>query len=203
MANEIFQRTTTAGKRADSDMMVTCLLLVIELAIYPLFVYLSVRLVTRIKTIGHSLASKSKTLYKEQRRNTEMVSQMYPKSIASKLLGGEHIEPEIFEQATVCFSVLTDFEDIISVLSADEAITVLNRVLEIMEDEILKYDVFKVETREDMVLLASGVPRRTPHNCEEIADLCLSLRTRMRSVCLGIRSSTGVRIKSGFCTGRN
>ncbi|KAK3775461.1 hypothetical protein RRG08_015307 [Elysia crispata] len=201
LADEIFQRTMSTGDRADSDMMITCFLLVIELAIYPLFVYLSVRLVTRIKTIGSSLASKSRHLFKEQRRNTEMVSQMYPKSIALKLLSGENIEPEIFEQATVCFSVLTDFDDIINVLSAEEAITVLNRVLEIMEDEILKYDVFKVETREDMVLLASGVPRRTPRNCEEIADLCLSLRTRMRSVCLGLLPSRGVRIKSGFCTG--
>ncbi|GFO00488.1 Atrial natriuretic peptide receptor 2 [Plakobranchus ocellatus] len=51
-----------------------------------------------------------------------------------------------------------------------------------------------------MVLLASGVPRSNPKNCEEIADLCLSLRARMRSVCLDILPSRGVRIKSGFCT---
>ena len=54
---------------------------------------------------------------------------------------------------------------------------------------------------EDMVLLASGVPVRTPRNCEEIADLCLSLRTRMRSVCLEILPSAGIRVKSGFSTG--
>ncbi|GFO00489.1 Atrial natriuretic peptide receptor [Plakobranchus ocellatus] len=93
LADEIDQNTIKAGEDADSVMTTTCFVFVIELAIYPLFVYLSVRLVSRIKVIGSSLAVKSKHLLKEQRRNTELLSQMYPKCIALKCVLSDNYTP--------------------------------------------------------------------------------------------------------------
>ncbi|CAG5134526.1 unnamed protein product [Candidula unifasciata] len=53
-----------------------------------------------------------------------------------------------------------------------------------------------------MFLLVSGVPQRNgTEHVTEIADLCLNLRTRTRSVCLDILPNDGVRLRFGVCTG--
>ncbi|XP_012938655.1 atrial natriuretic peptide receptor 2 [Aplysia californica] len=72
-----------------------------------------------------------------------------------------------------------------------------------MDEEILKFDVFKVETLEDMCLIVSGVPQRNgDKNVTEIADMCLGLMVRVSEMQLaGGMSAVTIRLRCGICTG--
>ncbi|KAK6962111.1 receptor-type guanylate cyclase gcy-4, partial [Biomphalaria glabrata] len=62
------------------------------------------------------------------------------------LLKGSVVAPEIFQQATVCFAVMCDFDDIVRDCPGDVTIAIVNQVFDVIDGEMSKHDVFKIET---------------------------------------------------------
>lgn len=76
----------------------------------------------------------------------ELLHEVLPPQIASKLFHGEIVEPEYFESVTICFADVVGFTNISSKSKPREVMNFLND-LWIMFDNILrKFDTYKIDT---------------------------------------------------------
>ncbi|XP_012938496.1 uncharacterized protein LOC101852411 [Aplysia californica] len=76
--------------------------------------------------------------------------------LIAALLKGQEIPPEEYPSATVCFSGIWGFERLSRQSSGASIIYFINRLFDIMDDEITRHDVFKVETVALCVHLSSS-----------------------------------------------
>ncbi|XP_055867995.1 soluble guanylate cyclase gcy-34-like [Biomphalaria glabrata] len=203
LSEKIANATLAAGRNSFITKVYASIIFIVELAIYPLDVVLCIRLVSNIKAMSARIVKKSQKLVREQMRRREMLNEMYPKAIADRLLKGSVVAPEIFQQATVCFAVMCDFDDIVRDCPGDVTIAIVNQVFDVIDGEMSKHDVFKIETLEDTYLLVSGVPERNGDNhVTEIANFCLSLKDKMSSLLWDTSVfGQGIRLKFGVNSG--
>ncbi|CAL1544388.1 unnamed protein product [Lymnaea stagnalis] len=199
---EILSDTLYSSSAQRKSTTFSSCLLVVEFFVYPVFIFLTLRLTNRVKDYSKKLAERLKILAREQRRNATLVKEMYPASVAARLLKGNSVEPEIFESATVCFSGLSDFQELSRISHGVDIIFFINRLFDLMDDEISKYDVFKVETVGDQYLVVSGVPLRNgDSHVKEIANMALGLLEQTKNLTVDHLPTYPIQLKFGVCTG--
>ncbi|ESO05234.1 hypothetical protein HELRODRAFT_77993 [Helobdella robusta] len=119
---------------------------------------------------------KSLEIRKEKRKTEKLLHEMLPKSMAYRLQKGEQICAEQFQCVTVFFSDIADFTEI-SINSAPiDIVRFLNDVYNFIDSQIVKYDVYKVETIGCVYMVSSGIPSRNgDRHCAEISRLSIDL----------------------------
>ena len=85
-------------------------------------------------------------LKKEKRKIDEILNQMLPKAVAYKLRRGETVSAEEYEQATIFFSDIDNFDDISSHSSPMQIVNFLNDIYNFMDNQLERYDVYKVRS---------------------------------------------------------
>ncbi|XP_059158525.1 adenylate cyclase, germination specific-like [Physella acuta] len=202
VGDEIKYHTSDSSSTQQKTTVFSASMMVAEFFFYPLFIILTLRLTNRVKDYSSKLTVRLKHLSREQRRNTTLVKEMYPPSVASRLLKGGHVDPESFDSATVCFSGLADFEELSRISHGVDIIYFINRLFDLMDDEINKYDVLKVETVGDQYLVVSGVPLRNGNaHIVEIANMALGLLELTSQLTVDHLPTLPIRLKFGMCTG--
>ncbi|EDO45306.1 predicted protein, partial [Nematostella vectensis] len=138
-------------------------------------------------------------------RTDELLSAMFPRSVAETLKLGEKVPSEHFDSVTVFFSDIVDFTNMCAMISPMSVTQMLNDVYSVFDDHIEKYDVYKVETIGDAYMVVSGLPLRngTSH-ADEIGRMSLDLvrlteTTTLDSVPKGKKLMVRVGIHTGPC----
>ena len=100
------------------------------------------------------ISEKVRQFLEEKRKSDELLSQLLPKSIATVLLKGQMIMPEKFGSTTVMFSKVGGFDEIIQqVERPSDTLSLLNNLYTVTDAIIDQYDVYKVETLNDSLMV--------------------------------------------------
>ena len=75
-----------------------------------------------------------------------LLKQMLPAEISDKLMRGERVAPQSFEDASVFFSDIVGFTSLSSGTSPFAVVDLLNALYLMFDDIISTYDAYKVET---------------------------------------------------------
>ncbi|CAG5127743.1 unnamed protein product, partial [Candidula unifasciata] len=195
-------RTTQESSAVQRDITAhSSVLTFLEFLVYPVFVILTVRLTSSIKQYSVKLSERLRVLVREQRRNATLVKEMYPPTVAQRLLKGKVVEPESFESATVCFSGLADFAELSRRSHGVDIIFFINRLFDLMDEEIVKHDVFKVETVADQYVVVSGLPvRNGERHVAEAANMALGLLEQTTKLKVDHLPDYQIKLKFGLCS---
>ncbi|XP_031557509.1 retinal guanylyl cyclase 1-like [Actinia tenebrosa] len=151
-------------------------ILVVVLILTPLLVLAVTRMTNTIQKYAAKLEDITLNLKEEQKRTDNVLSAMFPKSVAETLKRGEKVNSEYFDSVTVFFSDIVNFTNICACISPIEVTSMLNSIYSAFDDKIDKYDVYKVETIGDAYMVASGLPvRNGGKHVDEICRMALDL----------------------------
>ena len=141
-------------------------------------------------------------LNKEQAVSNNLLHQMLPPSVATKLKRNEPIEPESYDQATVFFSDICGFTSLTSRSTPLQIVNLLNRLYTGFDEIIDMYDAYKVETIGDSYMIVSGVPRRNgTRHAAAIADVSLHLLAFVADFDMSDQREDKLRLRLGFHSG--
>jgi len=86
-----------------------------------------------------------------------LLHDVFPKRIAEKLIAGQKIQPEHYEEVTIFFSDIVGFTDISAELSGVEVSDMLDRLYIQFDELSQKHNVFKVETIGDAYMAVTNL----------------------------------------------
>ncbi|XP_060074329.1 soluble guanylate cyclase 89Db-like [Ylistrum balloti] len=113
-----------------------------------------------------------------QQNSNMLLYNMIPETIAKDLKNG--VDPiktcQVFEDVTILFSYLVDFDLICTRGTPLQIVQCINNIFIVFDNIVDKHGCFKVETLGDAVyMVAGGVPDRHPNHAHQVAGLALDL----------------------------
>ncbi len=134
------------------------------------------RLASYTKKLEEKVANRARELEEEKAKVETILSELLPPTVAQKLIMGEQVKPESFENVTIFFSDIVGFTYICSQLTAMQIVNMLSEMYTMFDDIAEKFDVYKVATIGDAYMVSSGVPiRNGDKHAEEICGMALAL----------------------------
>ena len=122
------------------------------------------------------MEKKTRELKREKRRTENLLNQMLPRFVAYRLKKGEFMDAEEYRSVTIFFSDIEDFADISARSLPMQIVGFLNDIYNLIDREIVKFDIYKVETIGCIYMVASGLPMRNgQRHVREIARFALEL----------------------------
>ena len=143
----------------------------VVLILMPFFVYS----VYTIQAYAAKLHRITKDLKEEKERADTLLYQMLPHPVAEQLKSGRNVTAEQFESVTVFFSDIVNFTQICASISPMKVTQMLNWLYGLFDNQIDKYDVYKVETIGDAYMVVSGLPEPNQDHVVQIASMALDL----------------------------
>ncbi|RCN43640.1 heme NO binding associated [Ancylostoma caninum] len=137
----------------------------------------------------------AKDLEAEKRKTERILRDMLPSSVANQLMSGEQIEAREYENATVMFSDVPNFQLVLSHSQPKDIVQMLNDLFHRFDRLVLMHKVFKVETVGDSYLTVGGIPEQLTEHAEIICHVAIGMLWEARAVFEPItKKSINVRI---------
>uniref|UniRef100_A0A1I8HYB2 guanylate cyclase n=1 Tax=Macrostomum lignano TaxID=282301 RepID=A0A1I8HYB2_9PLAT len=125
-----------------------------------------------------------KKLDEERKRSDELLYQMIPKQVADKIRtdGSSANTCSTFEDATVQFSDVCGFKDIANLITPTQVVALLNTIYACFDELTEKHRVYKVETVNDVYMVASGIPTVTKYHAAIMAEMAMEMVAAVASI---------------------
>jgi PAS domain S-box-containing protein len=131
-----------------------------------------------------------------------LLKQMLPPEISTRLLMGEKVPPQSFDEATVFFSDIVGFTTISSGQHPFAVVDLLQALYDMFDEVISTYDAYKVETIGDAYMVVSGVPKKNgKRHAAEIATMALHIASKLANFQVPGRPDVKVRVRIGLNSG--
>ncbi|KII74170.1 Atrial natriuretic peptide receptor 1 [Thelohanellus kitauei] len=139
---------------------------------------------------------KVKELENEKNRKNELLMTMMPEYAIQSLRAGVEVPTLHFENVTVLFSDIVNFDSICHQLAPFEIVNYLDELYSVFDEVIDYYRVYKVETIADQYVVVSGIPTKIDPvaSAEEVASLSLHLMRACQK--LKFINKSGTKIKT-------
>ena len=134
--------------------------------------------------------------------NQRLLLNILPPPIAERLLAGERVIADRFEDVTLLFADIVDFTGLSSRLSANEVVEFLNEVFSLSDELADRFGLEKIKTVGDAYMVVGGLPERSTDHAARVAEMALQLgadlgrlrtpATRSLSMRMGIHSGPAV-----------
>lgn len=141
-----------------------------------------------------------KDLDMERARAEELIHNLLPTTIASRLKAGEKVIAESHGEATVLFSDLVGFTTLTKRLSPSHLIEVLNDVFSILDELTERHGVEKIKTIGDAYMVIAGAGITRSNSAQSIADFALEMVDRIRAYAAEKKLPIALRV--GISTGQ-
>ena len=115
-------------------------------------------------------------LEEEQKRSENLLLNILPSSIASRLKSGEGVIADQFESVSVLFTDIVGFTKFSQTVGARELVHVLNELFSRFDELSLKHNLEKIKTIGDAYMVVSGIPEPAANHAEKIAAMALDMR---------------------------
>ncbi|XP_027052498.1 atrial natriuretic peptide receptor 1-like [Pocillopora damicornis] len=141
-------------------------------------------------------------LMEEKKKTDKLLYKMLPVAVAEQLKLGKPVTPEYFDEVTIYFSEIMAFIDLASESTPMEIVAFLNDLYLALDNILGNYDVFKVETIGDCLLVVSGLPVRNGNrHAGEIADMAFDILSLMTHFKIRHRPRMKLQLRVGLHSG--
>ncbi len=114
-------------------------------------------------------------LHIEKERSEQLLLNILPKEIVTRLNGGETVIADQLSDVTILFADLIDFTRLSSQLSAKDLVRLLNGLFSEFDRLALHLGVEKIKTVGDAYMLAGGLPEPRTDHAHAVADMALAM----------------------------
>jgi class 3 adenylate cyclase len=121
-------------------------------------------------------------LKQEMRRADDLLANILPPTVASRLKAGEEFIADYFESASLLFIDIVGFTEWCRSSTPRAVMEQLNALFALYDDEIRKHGAEKIESVGDAYLVAAGIPKARPDHALVLARLALSIQARLASL---------------------
>jgi class 3 adenylate cyclase len=111
----------------------------------------------------------------EKERSEQLLLNILPKAIVTRLHGGEAIIADHLSDVTILFSDLVAFTKLSSQLSAGDLVRLLNGLFSEFDRLALGLGVEKIKTIGDAYMLVGGLPEPRADHAHAVADMALAM----------------------------
>ncbi|XP_055333898.1 guanylate cyclase 2G-like [Paramacrobiotus metropolitanus] len=158
------------------------------------------RLGTYTDELDRQVATRTLQLIDEQRRCDLLLREMLPVTVIGELRSGTIPKPEMFDLATLMFTEIGGFLNVLALTEPKDVLLFLNEVYMAFDKAVDLFDVYKVETIKDSYMVVSGIPIR--NGTEHAQEIC-GLATRLLRTYSSIQTSfNDTAFRAGVHTGR-
>ncbi len=120
--------------------------------------------------MARSLKSKSTQLYQKIRENEELLLNILPAPVASRLQAGDGFQNQTYADVTVLFADLLGFDAVTEALGPDKALQTLHDMVVAFDEAAERYGVEKVKTLGSAYMAVCGLSVERPDHTNRIID---------------------------------
>src|SRR4051794_197213 len=116
--------------------------------------------------------------------NQRLLLNILPAPIAERLLAGERVIADSFDEVTLLFADIVDFTVLSTRMSANQVVALLNEVFNATDRLVDEFRLEKIKTIGDAYMVVGGLPEPSKDHAERVADMALALSdelTRMKT----------------------
>jgi uncharacterized protein (DUF1697 family) len=126
--DELVKKLDKKVSEQEMSLLGSAAVLVLVLILTPLLVLAVTRMTNTIQKYAAKLEDITFNLKEEQKRTDNLLSAMFPQSVAETLKRGEKVNSEYFDSVTVFFSDIVNFTNICACISPIEVTSMLNSI---------------------------------------------------------------------------
>lgn len=144
----------------------------------------------------------------ERKMYDQLLASMLPEDILKRLKKGERLIADEYQEVTILFCRICDFDAYSARMSPAKVVQLLNVVFSAFDQLVDKAGVHKVETVAEEYLVAAGCPKRTRLHAERAAEMAIGMQRAMPIIRELVKqqfdshTAKGLRIKIGLNSGR-
>ncbi|EFO98139.1 CRE-GCY-36 protein [Caenorhabditis remanei] len=154
----------------------------------------------QLEANNEQLENMAKDLEIEKGKTDALLKEMLPPSVAQQLKQGLSVDAREYEEATVMFTDVPTFQQIVPLCQPKDIVHLLNELFTKFDRLIGIQRAYKVETVGDSYMSVGGIPDNTEDHCEVICHLALGMVMEARTVCDPI-TNTPLHIRAGIHSG--
>uniref|UniRef100_A0A8R1DTU5 guanylate cyclase n=1 Tax=Caenorhabditis japonica TaxID=281687 RepID=A0A8R1DTU5_CAEJA len=154
----------------------------------------------QLEANNEQLENMARDLEVEKGKTDALLREMLPASVAQQLKQGLSVDAREYEEATVMFTDVPTFQQIVPLCQPRDIVHLLNELFTKFDRLIGIQKAYKVETVGDSYMSVGGIPDTVEDHCEVICHLALGMVMEARTVCDPI-TSTPLHIRAGIHSG--
>jgi class 3 adenylate cyclase len=128
------------------------------------------------------------------RENERLLLNILPAPIAQRLLDGESLIADRFDDVTLMFADIVEFTRLSAILTAPELVGVLNDVFTVFDGLVERYGLEKVKTIGDAYMVVGGMDERSDDHTARMAAMALDLAEAVGRIEAAVRLGIGFRV---------
>ncbi|CAI4229274.1 unnamed protein product [Auanema sp. JU1783] len=136
----------------------------------------------QLEASNEQLEMMAKDLEVEKGKTDALLSEMLPPTVANQLKSGQTVDAKEYAEATVMFSDVPVFQQIVPYSQPKDVVLLLNNLFTRFDRLVVIQNAYKVETVGDSYMSVGGVPEQSDSHCAIICHLALGMLMEALSV---------------------
>lgn len=132
--------------------------------------------------LEHRVEQRTQALRLEQEKSEQLLLNILPQEIASRLKQSPGTIADNFKEVTVLFADIVGFTQLSSNIGPSETVEFLNAVFSLFDDLSDYYGLEKIKTIGDAYMVAGGLPNPRMDHLEATADMALAMQKQVANL---------------------
>jgi len=149
--------------------------------------------------LSRAASNAQKELAREHQRSEDLLHNILPSQIASRLKDGEKVIADGVSEASVLFADIVGFTTLSASMSPADLVVLLNDVFSRIDAVVDRHGLEKIKTIGDAYMVASGLPKPRGDHAQVLAEFALDVLQVLEGVQAG--NGAGLQMRIGMHSG--